>query len=246
MNKKDIVKNYVKKHRYFSLSQIIEETNFDKKLIKDYLFQLKEEKSVYDAGYGYYSTVAQKFPFEPIRRVETIRQEIKKKYPLIDFLIWDTKLFAPLYHHTQTHHITFVEVETEAVFPVYDYLDSKHRFVLKEKRVKSFFAGFDVTRDPVVIRVIPSRSPRDGNVPALEKILVDMYLDLNKYNYIAQSDYFELWWDLVRLYRINIGELLNYSRRRRCLRTLIPQLTDNINSYTIDFCHIMSNIGKSL
>ena len=192
MNKKELVREYIKKHRYFSLLQIVQKTNLEKKLVKDYLFQLKDEKIVYDAGYGFFSTVAQEFPFEDVRRVEIIRQDLKKNYPLVDFLIWDTKIFAPLYHHTQTHHITFVEVEKDLVFSVHEHLYGKYRGVLKEKRVKSFFAGFDVTLDPVVVRAMPSRSPREGNIPALEKILVDMYLDIDKYLYIGHSDYFEL------------------------------------------------------
>ena len=246
MNKKELVREYIKKHRYFSLLQIVQKTNLEKKLVKDYLFQLKDEKIVYDAGYGFFSTVAQEFPFEDVRRVEIIRQDLKKNYPLVDFLIWDTKIFAPLYHHTQTHHITFVEVEKDLVFSVHEHLYGKYRGVLKEKRVKSFFAGFDVTLDPVVVRAMPSRSPREGNIPALEKILVDMYLDIDKYLYIGHSDYFELWWDLVDLYRINIGELIGYSRRRKCLRRLFPQLIENNNSYAIDFCQLIAEVGKSL
>ena len=236
----------MKKHRYFSLAQIVKATNLEKKLVKDYLFQMKNEKIVYNAGYGFFSTVAQEFPFEAVRRVETIRQDIRKNYPLVDFLIWDTKIFAPLYHHTQTHHITFVEVEKDIVFPIHEHLYSKYRGVLKEKRIKSFFAEFDVTLDPVVVRAMPSRSPREGNVPTLEKILVDMYLDINKYSYIGHSDYFELWWDLIRLYRINIGELMGYSKRRKCLRKLFPQLIENTNSYAIDFCQLIAEVGRSL
>lgn len=246
MSKRALVKEYAEKHRYFSLPQILQDVNLEKKLVEDYLFQLKQENVVFEAGYGFFSTVAEKFPFTPVRRVEVIRQSLKKNYPLVDFLIWDTKIFAPLYHHTQTHHITFVEVEKDLVFPIHEHLYGKYRGVLKERRVKSFFAGFDVTLDPVVVRAMPSRSPREGNVPALEKILVDMYLDINKYSYIGHSDYFELWWDLVRLYRINIGELISYSRRRGCLRKLFPQLIENNNSYAIDFCQLIAKVGKSL
>ena len=246
MSKRALVKEYAEKHRYFSLPQILQDVNLEKKLVEDYLFQLKQENVVFEAGYGFFSTVAEKFPFTPVRRVEVIRQSLRKNYPLVDFLIWDTKIFAPLYHHTQTHHITFVEVEKDLVFPIHEHLYGKYRGVLKERRVKSFFAGFDVTLDPVVVRAMPSRSPREGNVPALEKILVDMYLDIDKYSYIGHSDYFELWWDLVRLYRINIRELISYSRRRGCLRQLFPQLIENNNSYAIDFCQLIVKVGKSL
>lgn len=246
MTKKELVREYIQKHRYFSLAQIVQDVNLDRKLVKDYLFQLKQENVVFDSGYGFFSTIAEKFPFMSIRRVEVIRQDLKKNYPLVDFLIWDTKIFASLYHHTQTHHITFVEVEKDLVFPIHEYLYGKYRGVLKERRVKSFFEEFDVTLDPVVVRAMPSRSPQEGNTPALEKILVDMYIDMDKYAYIGNSDYFELWRDLIRLYRINIRDLLSYGNRRKCLGSLYPQLTDNKNNYAIDFCHLIAKVGKKL
>ena len=77
------------------------------------------------------------------------------------------------YRHTQTHHITFVEVEKDVLPSVYDKLYLKFQNVLKEHRSKVFFESFDVTRNPVVVRGLVSRSPRVGHVPALEKILID-------------------------------------------------------------------------
>ena len=246
MNKKALVKEYIKNHRYFSLSQIVKDTGLDRKLAKDYLSLLKPEKIVFDAGYGYFSSVSETFLFPRVDRVEEVKRFIKKKFPEADFVVWDTKIFAPFYHHTQTHHITFVEVEKDIVFNVHESLYGQYQSVLKEKRTRDFFEAFDVARDPIVVRGLLSRSPREGHVPALEKILVDMSVDLNKYNYIGQSDYFELWRGLIRSYRINIASLYAYSKRRECAKEIFSKLVDNRNSYAIDFCQIIREIGKGL
>lgn len=246
MNKKELVREYIKKHRYFSLSQIVRDTGLKRKLAKDYLSQLKPQKVVFDSGYGYFSSVPERFVFPYVERVDRIKRVIKKEFSEVDFLIWDTKIFAPFYHHTQTHHITFVEVEKEALFAVHEKLYGKYPNVLKETRTHDFFARFDVTRDPIVARGLLSRSPREDHQPSLEKVLVDMFADLDKYRYIGHFDYFELWRDLIRSYRIDIGALYNYSKRRRCSKALFSQLLDNKNSYAIDFCHILREIGKGL
>lgn len=246
LNKKELVREYIKKRRYFSLSQIVGDTGLKHKLTKDYLSQLKPEGVVFDAGYGYFSSVSERFVFPRVERVDGIKRFIKKEFPEADFLIWDTKIFAPFYHHTQTHHVTFVEVEKEALFFAHEKLYGKYRNVLKETRTQDFFGRFDVRRDPTVVRGLLSRSPRDRYLPSLEKVLVDMFADLNKYKYISYFDYFELWRDLIRSYRINIGALYNYSKRRRCSKVLFSELIDNKNSYAIDFCHILREIGKGL
>lgn len=246
MNKKELVREYIKKHRYFSLSQVVEDTRLKRKLAKDYLSQLKPEGAVFDAGYGYFSSVSERFVFPHVERVDEVKRLIKKEFPEVDFLIWDTKIFAPFYHHTQTHHITFVDVEKEALFAVHEKLYGKYRNVLKETRTKDFFGRFDVTRDPIVARGLLSRSPREDYQPSLEKVLVDMFADLNRYRYVGHFDYFELWRDLIRSYRIDIAALYSYSKRRRCSKALFSELIDNKNSYATDFCHILREIGKGL
>ena len=246
MNKKELVREYIKKHRYFSLSQIVEDIGLKRKLSKDYLSQFKLEGAVFDAGYGYFSSIRERFIFPHVERADEIKRFIKNKFPEVDFLIWDTKIFAPFYHHTQTHHISFVEVEKEALFSVHEKLYGKYRNVLKETRTEDFFDRFDIRRDPIVVKGLLSRSPRKDHQPSLEKVLVDMLVDLDKYKYIGRFDYFELWRDLIRTYRISIRALYNYSKRRRCSKALLSELVDNKNSYAIDFCHILKEIGKGL
>ena len=247
MNKKLLVREYIKKHRYFSLSQIARETKLGRKILWDYLSQLKAEKVVFDAGYGCYSSVVKVFTLPTIERAQNITQFVKKEFPLVtDFIVWDTKMLQSFYHHTQTHHITFVEVEKDVLPSVYDKLYLKFQNVLRERRSKVFFELFDVTRNPVVVRGLVSRSSRVGHVPALEKILIDMFMDLDKYNYIGRSDYLEIWRELIQEYRMDIRLVHSYSKRRKCLEGIFSQLVEIKESYGIEFCQLLQEVGKTL
>jgi hypothetical protein len=246
LDKKALVKEYTQKRRYFSLDQIVNDLGIGRKLAKDYIFECKRGGRVFDAGRGYYSSVGETFTFPQVSRIEAVRQFIRKQFPEIELVVWDTKMFAPFYHHTQTQHITFVEVEKDLVLDVHQGLYAKFQAVQKERRVRSALASFDVTINPVIVRKLPSRSPHEGTAPALEKVLVDMYVDLDRYNYISQFDYFELWREMIHSYRINIGHLVAYSKRRECSGAILSQLIDNKNSYAIDFCQIINEIGKRL
>ena len=247
MNKKALVREYAQKHRYFFLFQIARDTGLSKEILWNYLSQLKAEKVIFDAGYGCYSIVAKSFKLPTIEREQDIAQFIKREFPLVtDFVVWDTKALQSFYHHTQTHHITFVEVEKDLLSSVYDKLYLKFKNVLKENRSKAFFKVFDVARNPVVVRGLVSRSPRDGHVPVLEKILIDMFMDLEKYNYIGRSDYLEIWRELIQEYRMDIRIIHSYSKRRKCLEGVLSQLVEIKESYGVEFCQLLKEVGKPL
>jgi len=245
LNKKALVREYAQKHRYFFLSQIARDAGLSKEILWNYLSQLKAEKVIFDAGYGCYSTVARSFKLPTVEREQDIAQFIKREFPLVtDFVVWDTKVLQSFYHHTQTHHITFVEVAKDVLSSVYDKLYLKFKNVLKENKSKAFFEVFDVARNPVVVRGLVSRSPRDGHVPVLGKILIDMFMDLEKYNYIGRSDYLEIWRELIQEYRVDIRIIHSYSKRRKCLEGLLSQLVEIKESYGIEFCQLLKEVGK--
>lgn len=247
MNKKALVKEYAGKHRYFSLSQIARDTGLDRKILWDYLSQLKAGKVIFDAGYGCYSSVEKVFILPTVARAQDIMQFIKKEFPLVtDFVVWDTKALQSFYHHTQTHHITFVEIDKDVFPSVYDKAYLKFQNVLREHRSKVFFESFDVTHDPVVMRGLVSRSPRAGHVPSLEKILIDMFMDLEKYNYIGRMDYLEIWRELIQEYRMDIRLVHGYSKRRKCLEGIFSQLIEIKESYGVEFCQLLREVGKTL
>ena len=227
MNKKELIEEYVKKNRYCSLNEIVKLTGLGRPTAIKYLQQLKSEKVIFSAGRGFYTSVSKEFVYQKNSRVVKIYQLIKKEFPDLDFVIWNTLYFQPYYHHQQTHNITFVEIEYDGVHPVADKISQFYRHIFVETKSKDCPPGFDITKDPIVVRRLIRRSPRNGNDPSLEKMLIDLYVIKNKYKTMPDADYWELWRTVYSLYRINFPELIDYALRRRNMRAMIAQLIDN-------------------
>jgi len=244
LSKRALVEEYAKKHRYFTLEEVVRVSGISNQLVKNYLQELKQSGIIFSAGRGVYSSVAQVFrPVEKSRVVE-IRQLLKKQYPDLDFLVWNTLCFQPYYHHQQTHNITFVEVEADAIRPVADRISLDYRFVMLEKASRVAPKDFDITRDPIVVSLLIKASPREGHVPTLEKMLVDLFVIKDKYATMPDGDYWELWRSIDGLFRVNISALIAYAKIRRYFRDMIPQLIDNIGLNNITFGAYIKYAGK--
>ncbi|MBU4488606.1 MAG: hypothetical protein KKI13_06035 [Candidatus Omnitrophica bacterium] len=244
MNKKGLVREYIKKQRYFNLAGVIKETGLSKQVAKNYLYTLKNEGTVFSAGRGVYSSVTQEFHPQEKSRVIEIRQLLKKQFPELDFLIWNTLYFQPYYHHQQTHNITFVEVEADAMRPVADSISRNYRFVMIEKASRVAPKGFDIIRDPIIVRMLIKGSPRKEHMPSLEKMLVDLFVIKDKYSTMPDGDYWELWRSIDELFRVNVISLIAYAKTRRYFQGMLSQLIDNIGLNKVTFGAYLKYAGK--
>ncbi len=244
MNKKDFISDYAKNHRYFSFSEIVKASGVSKSLAKKYLYELKESGGIFSAGRGIYSPVSKTFLIEEKSRVKEIRQMLSREFPELDFIIWNTLSFQPYYHHQQTHNITFVEVESDAILPVFSKISRSYRYVLVEKTSRVAPKNFDITKDPIVIRLLVKRSPRRGHAATLEKMLVDLFVIKDKYYTMPNADYWELWSSLDRFYRINVTDLISYAKVRRYYNELYSQLIVNEEFEEVTFSAYLKNAAK--
>lgn len=244
LNKRALVKEYAEKHRYFILEEVVKAVGISNQLAKNYLQELKKSEIIFSAGRGVYSSVAKEFRMDEKSRVVEIRQLLKKEYPDLDFLVWNTLYFQPYYHHQQTHNITFVEVEADAIRPIADRISRDYRFVMVEKASRVAPKDFDITRDPIVVRLLIKGSPRKGHTPTLEKMLVDLFVIKDKYLTMPDNDYWELWRSIDGLFRINVSALITYAKSRRYFRDIISQLIDNIGLNNVTFGAYIKYAGK--
>jgi hypothetical protein len=226
LNKKVLLKEYAASHRYFSLEEVVKAAGISVQLAKNYLRELKQEGLVFSAGRGIYSSIKDTFPLQENNRVKKIRQMIQREYPALDFIIWNTLAFQPYYHHQQTHNITFVEVEYDALHSICDRLSKDYRFVMIEKASRAPVKGFDITHDPIVVRLMTRNSPRQGHLASLEKMLVDLFVIKDKYSTMQASDYWEIWKSIDDFYRVNVTDIVTYAKTRRYFRDIVSQIID--------------------
>jgi hypothetical protein len=244
LNKKTFLKQFIKNYKYFTLEDITKKIELDRRTIKNYLLDLKQEGIVFDAGYGVYSTLKEEFKIPVVSRIETIGRLLKKNFPFAEFTIWDTKQLQSLYQHTQAHHVTFVETDKELMNPFYDCISKEYQKTYIEKKNRDYFINFPLHLNPVVIRKKISRSPCGGVMATLGKILVDMFIDLDTYRYISEDDYRQVWRELISNYRLNIGKIVSYSKRRKCFQKLFSQLIDNNILTEVTFATFLKKEAK--
>lgn len=245
MDKKTLVKEHAANHRYFSLEEVVKVAGITRPLAKKYLHELKEAGVVFSAGRGIYSNISKTFPLtEEKSRVAEIRQMLTREYPELDFIIWNTLTFQPYYHHQQTHNITFVEVEFDAIHTVFDRISRDYRFVLMEKTSRVAPKGFDITRDPIVVRLLNKESPREGHAAALEKMLVDLFIIKDKYSTMGNADYWELLESVDDFYRVNVSDFVRYAKARRYFRDIYSQLVDKEGLDKVTFATYLKYVDK--
>ena len=103
------------------------------------------------------------------------------------------------------------------------------------------------TLAPALGSLIASRIiPFAPSCPALEEILIDLFMDLDKYNYIGPSNYLEIWRELIQEYRMDIRLVHGYRKRRKCLEGIFSQLVEIKESYGIEVYQLLREVGKPL
>lgn len=244
LDKKSFVKEYAAGHRYFSLEEVVKAAGISVQVAKNYLQELKQEGIVFPAGRGIYSSIKKEFYPEDKSRVADIKRLIKKHYPELDFIAWNTLCFQPYYHHQQTHHITFVEVERDGVRSVADRLSLVYRNVLVQKSSHLAPKGFDITKDPIIVKPLFKGAPRHGHSPAVEKMLVDLFVIKDKYLTMADADYWELLESIDDFYRVHVGDLVRYARRSRKFEAILSQLIEKIGTKEVTFGTYLKSVSK--
>ena len=205
------------KHNYVSLVQINnflekEGYSYSKETIKNYIAQLKKSRVIYSAGRGYYSTIENEFKAKPDDLKEII-QLIKKKYPLLNFSIWSTKILSPFFHHTQNQFYIFFYSEIDSLPLIRDFLvENNYKAFLNPGKKDN---NFILSDNMIILRSSITRSKSQSNIAIIEKILVDYLIESERLGLIDFSEYEKVFNSIITGFRLNISYLLDYAERRK-------------------------------
>lgn len=86
-----------------------------------YLHEFRRGGLIYDAGRGWYSSLATPFTLnrEP---VSSLVQLLNKTFPLLDFSVWSTEQVASYAHHQLAQFVSFVHTERDSMESVAEAL----------------------------------------------------------------------------------------------------------------------------
>jgi hypothetical protein len=214
-----ILQEIIAGRKYFSVGAIkatakARKSSLNPTTINQYLYNLKQKGNLYSAGRGWYSTVAVEYQLftDP---VEELSQQIHRKFPLLSFSLWTTKQLQRFAHHLMMHFVTFVFTDFDAMQSTTEFLKDQRLRSLLNPHKRDVEKFFDTSSHSIIVRPMITREPVDGYYAAVEKILVDLFIEKDRLFLMDGAEYQRMFRNLAFSNRINIARLLEYAERRK-------------------------------
>lgn len=200
-----------------------EKHDFAKQTFKQNLNHLTKEKTIFDAGRGWYSTVADEFHLDT-HPVEHIVKNIRKEFPLLEFSCWSTEQIKAYFHHLQARFVTFIYSDWDTLTTLFAQIRHKYDNIYLNPKKEEVYKNFEIGEHTLVLRPTISEAPVNKNYATIEKILVDLYLEKDRLILINGSEYDRVFKNVIRPSRINISKLLRYSKRREVKDQILEKI----------------------
>jgi hypothetical protein len=165
---------------------------------------------------------------EIIPHLSTLHRKLKKQFPFLNICIWSNSVFNEFMVHQLFKYYTIVEVEKDALEPVFFWLkDAKYDVALDptEDYIYKYLSG---NGEKVVIKPVLSEAPLQKingiTVPSLEKILVDIVSEKVLFASQQGSELRNIYTEAFRKYSVITDRLLRYANRRSKREEIIEYL----------------------
>jgi hypothetical protein len=137
----------------------------------------------------------------------------EEKYPLLDFIVWESRGLNEFANHQLVRNFIFVESEKTADEDVFENLRQALDFtVLYRPNAKEInLYSSDTT---VIVQTLTSEAPIKNHSTCIEKLLVDLFANKLLNAIISPGERDGIYADAFGKYHINESILLRYARRR--------------------------------
>lgn len=196
--------------RYFTEKGI----KFEEDTLKKYLYLLKKNEVIYPAGRGWYSNIQKEFELN-IESTKKIIKLLIEKFPLLEFSCWSTEQLKGFFHHLPTQFVTFIYTDKDFLQSVKDFLiENDYNVYLNPYKIE-VEKFVELKPQTIILRPsVSSRVSKEKNLTKIEKILVDLFMEMKKITLIDKDEYIKIVSNIILNYRINMAEMLDYADRR--------------------------------
>jgi len=220
INIKESIINYSKNKYYFHINDLKryftkEGIKFKENSLKQQIYLFKKEKIIFPAGRGWYSNIQKEFNLntQPINKIMKLLLE---KFPLLKFSCWSTEQLKGFFHHLPNQFVTFIYVENDFLSTLKDFLmENNYNVYLNPSKIEAEKFIELKTKTIILKPSIFSRVSNENNSAKIEKILVDLFMEIKKISLIDKEEYKKIISNIIFDYRINIAEMLDYAHNRK-------------------------------
>lgn len=207
-----------------------------------FLYGLEKQNIITPIGTGIYAfhdktslSVANKKHFSPrwSQELGNLNEVVRKAFPYIEYLLWKTRVLHEFMIHQPGQNLFILETEK-------DVCESAFNLLSQEFPGRTFLDPARVTMeryvlpqpDGILIFRLVTQSPRKkiNGIPSpkLEKILVDTFVDGDKYYYFQGEELARIFENAFSAFWINEKTLFRYAGRRM----VSEKLRQYINKHT--------------
>jgi len=230
---KESIIDYAKDKYYFHINDLkkyfTEKGNkFEEDSLKKYLYFLKKNEVIYPAGRGWYSNIQKEFELN-IEPTKKIKKLLIEKFPLLEFSCWSTEQLKGFFHHLPSQFITFIYADKDFLSTLRDFLTGNNYNVYLNPYKAEAEKFIELKTKTIILRPsVSSRISKEKNLTKIEKILVDLFMEMKKISLIDKEEYIKIVSNIILNYRINIAEMLDYAHNRK-IKDEIKNLFIEIN-----------------
>lgn len=184
-----------------------------------YLSKLKREGKISNPARGIYSIIdKQIFNPEITQNLKKLYNKIHKEFPFIEICVWNTKWLNDLMRHQPFKNYTIVEVDKEASEQVFNTINEflKNVYINPDEEIFERYISSN-TEEITIIKNLVTESPTIKSnkieIPALEKLLVDIIIDKELFS-TQQGELNFMYKTAFNKYDINELKMKRYAARR--------------------------------
>lgn len=194
-----------------------------------FLYGLEKRQTVLPVGNGAFvinqATKKKSFIASWSQELATINKAVHTAFPYIQYLGWETRCLHEFMLHQPGENIIIIEAEKDVYESVFNQLSEQYpgKAFLDPDRLAMERYVVRQTSPILVSRLItqsPKKTIQGLPYPKLEKILVDIFVDDEKYYFFQGEEMVHIFKNVFSSYWISEKTLFRYAGRRKAAQRL--------------------------
>jgi hypothetical protein len=152
-------------------------------------------------------------------KIKSVHSKLKKEFPYLKICIWNTSSLNELMIHQPGRFYLLIEVDKDATQAIFFYLKESKYSVFIEPTKDLIEKYIPDEKETLIVKSLVSEAPLQTinkiNLPAIEKILVDIFCDDVIFAAQQGSEMRIIFQEALKKYTVNENRMLRYADRRR-------------------------------
>lgn len=183
-------------------------------------------KQFYSSWRGWYTNLEKEFKLDK-KPVEGIVKLIQTKFPLLEFSCWSTEQIKGYFHYLLSQFIIFIHSDREYLYTIKEFLSEKDYLVYLNPYKNDAEKFVEFKKKSIILRSsILYRISKESTYAKIEKILVDLFMEMKKINSLDREEYLNIASNIILNYRINMAEMVDYAYNRKIVNEINEVIID--------------------